>query len=120
MKKWLIEFTEKDLSKMPKVVGLAASVLAVLAVAAMVGTTWGIAELGLGEIIPVWVLQLAVMSPWAVFMALIVLAIVACVGLALFDISVHKNFDEYKEAFQFWKNSDSNSELTEEVFGSHN
>lgn len=120
MKKWLVDFTEKDFSHLPKIVGVSAFVLAIGAVAAMIGITWGVNELGLGEIIPVWILQIAVMSPWAAFIGLIIAAIVACVALMVFDMAVHKNHDEYKNALQFWKNDNVDEELSSEIFGHQN
>lgn len=120
MKKWLVDLTEKDFSHLPKIVGLAAFVLAILAVVVMSLLTWGFSELGLGQILPVWILQIAVMSPWVVFMGLIVAAIVACVALMVFDMAVHKNYDEYKNALQFWKKDTVDEELSSEIFGHQN
>ena len=118
MKKWFVELTEKDLSKMPHIVGLSFFVLAIISFILMLSITLGIREFGLNEIVPVWILQISVMLPWVAFIGLIIFAIIACIGLMIIDMSIHKNFDEYKDAFQFWKENDSNEEFSAEIFGS--
>ena len=117
MKKTLTNFTERDFSKLPLITGLVVAVLAVLSLFAMIGMTLAVQQLGLAEIVPVWVLQLTVMSPWVFLIGFIFLAIVACILLMVVDISIHKNIDEYKNAFQFWNKKEDNSDLSEELFG---
>lgn len=116
MKKQFAELFEKDWSKLPIVVAITFPVLALISIFGMGGILRGIELLGFGEIVPVWVLQLAVMSPWIAFLGLIILVIIGCIGLAIIDMAINKNFDEYKEAAMLWKRKDNDVELSNEIF----